>query len=83
MGRDWIQHFKVSLSGVVYTVTGCGDPDKEEPDKHDNTLKSVLCKHDTVFSDGPGIVKGFKAKLYVDPTAKPKFVKAIGVFPLA
>ena len=74
MGRDWIQHFKVSLSHAVYTVTGW-----EDPDEQDNALKEVLSKHETVFLDGPGIVRGFRAKLHVDPEAKPKFLKARSV----
>ena len=37
------------------------------------TLKSVLDRYPSVFQDGLGILKGFTAKIYVDPTAEPKF----------
>ena len=64
MGRDWINKFKVSLKGI-YNLVGTGD----------SALEKVLSKHAVVFSKKLGTLKGYKAKLYVDPEAKPKFFK--------
>ena len=40
------------------------------------SLSSLLKQHEGVFKDGLGTLKGMKAKLHVDPQAKPLFYKA-------
>ena len=39
-------------------------------------LQSILYAHGDVFSEGLGTLKGSTAKIYVDPEATPKFMKA-------
>ena len=36
---------------------------------------SLLGKHEALFKDGLGTVQGVKAKIHVDPQAKPKYFK--------
>jgi hypothetical protein len=48
----------------------------------DRTVQSVLDKYPDVFKDDLGTVKGFKAKIHVDPKATPLYHKARAV-PLA
>ena len=40
------------------------------------TCKTVLDRHPSVFQEGLGTLKGFKAWIYVDPHAKPRFYRA-------
>ena len=42
-------------------------------DKH---LNEMLETHSSVFQEGLGKVEGVKAKIYVDPTKRPRFFKA-------
>ena len=42
----------------------------------EETLEQVLKEHDEVFQDNLSTLKGFEAKIYVDPNAQPKFCKA-------
>jgi len=42
----------------------------------DTTLDNLLDRHSELFEPGLGKLKGFKAKIHVDPQAKPKFCKA-------
>ena len=39
-------------------------------------LEQMLREHDEVFQDELGTLKGFQAKIYVDPNTQPKFCKA-------
>ena len=39
----------------------------------------MLDKHKPVFQEGLGRLKGFKAKIYVDPSSKPRFCRARSV----
>lgn len=41
-----------------------------------DSLQSVLDKYPSVFQEGLGTLKGYQAKIYVDPKAKPKFWRA-------
>jgi len=43
------------------------------------THENVLSKYADVFAEGLGTLKGVKAKIYVDPEAKPKYIKARSV----
>jgi len=40
------------------------------------SLENVLQQHTTVFHERLGTLKGFEAKILVDPSAKPKYCKA-------
>ena len=43
--------------------------------EHDKP-KTLLSKYSSVFQEGLGLLIGFKAKIYVDQDAKPKYFKA-------
>ena len=64
LGRDWISKFQVSVNNVVGACN------------HSAGVEEILSKHADVFKEELGKLKGFKAKLYIDPDAKPKFCKA-------
>ena len=42
-------------------------------------LHTLLDKYDSVFQEGLGTLKDFKARIYVDPEAKPRYCKARSV----
>jgi len=42
-------------------------------------LQAVLDRYPGVFQDGLGTLRGFKAKLYLDPDAPPRFYSARSV----
>ena len=42
-------------------------------------LKTLLSKYSVVFQEGLGLLKGFKARIYVEQDAKPKYFKACSV----
>ena len=44
-----------------------------------HSLHSVLEKHPDVFREGLGTLKGFEAKILVDPSAPPKYCKSRSV----
>ena len=41
-----------------------------------NPLDQLLNHHNSLFKPGLGMLKDYKAKIYVDPQTKPKFCKA-------
>ncbi len=43
---------------------------------YDRPVDKVLDPHSEVFRDELGTLKGFKAKIYVDPSVAPRFCKA-------
>ena len=43
----------------------------------EETLEQVLQEHEEVFQDELGILKGFQAEIYVDPSAQPNIVRHI------
>ena len=59
LGRDWLATIQLDWKGIhrVYNAP----------------LLSVLDRYPDVFSDGLGKLKGFQAKIYVDPDAVPSF----------
>lgn len=65
-GREWLKHINLAWPEIKSIVTGNAQ----------NSLKSVLDKHSSVFNDEWGTLKGIKAKLNLKPEANPKFVKA-------
>ena len=60
MGRDWLLHIRLDWQSIhsleAASIT---------------SLQTVLSNHTAVFADELGCVKGVKAKIYVDPEAKP------------
>ena len=46
---------------------------------HSASLQSVLARYPSVFKEGLGTLKGFQAKIHVDPQAKPEFHPARSV----
>ena len=62
-GRDWI--IKIQLNWKeIYTVTS------------EAKVNDLLDHHSTLFQSGLGTLKDYKAKIYVDSQAKPKFCNA-------
>ena len=68
LGRNWLDHI----------VADC----KEIHLNRNAPLQAVLEKHKVVFEEQLGKLKGFEAKILVDPEATPRFCKARSV-PLA
>ena len=64
LGRDWLQVVKLNWQNIFKIQ-------EENPQ-----LQSILDAHGDVFSEGLGTLKGTTAKIYVDPEATPKFMKA-------
>ena len=63
LGRDWIATLKGCVSCLCNVVSASADVDK------------VITKHAIVFTEELGALQGFKAKLYVEPNATPKFYR--------
>ena len=64
LGRDWLQEIKLNWNSVF-------NIQESNPQ-----LKTILHTHEAVFEEGLGTLKGTQAKIYVDPSATPKFMKA-------
>ena len=62
LGRDWLQQIRLDWKGIFQMET--------------SPLESLLQRKKALFQPGLGTLKGFKAKIHVDPTATPKFCKA-------
>ena len=62
MGRNWLEHIVLDWQEVRHL--SCG------------TLQAVLDKHEVVFKKELGTMRGFEAKIFVDPKATPRFCKA-------
>ena len=61
---DWLQVIKLNWQNIFKIQ-------EENPQ-----LQSILDAHSDVFSEGLGTLKGTTAKIYVDPEATPKLMKA-------
>ena len=64
LGRDWLETLQVRLNGVCNLV---GTINKG--------VDEVLTEHIEVFANELGTLRGYKAKLNVDPTAMPRLCK--------
>ena len=62
LGRDWLGCIRLNW-GEIHQV-------------HLNSLQKVLRRYPSVFQEGLGTLKGFQAKIYVDPDAPPRFYPA-------
>ena len=69
LGRDWLQVIRLDWSQILHTSS---------PEPH-LSLENISAKYADVFTEGLGTLKGVKAKIYVDPEAQPKYVKARSV----
>ena len=65
LGRDWLSHVQLDWTQIdqVYNAS----------------LHSVLSRYPGVFQQGLGTLKGFKAKIYVEPDTLPRFNPACSV----
>ena len=62
MGRNWLQHIHLNRSEILHLTTV------------DKVLVEVLDALSPIFQEGLGKVV-VKAKIYVDPMEKPRFLK--------
>ncbi|XP_042083139.1 uncharacterized protein LOC121815605 [Haplochromis burtoni] len=63
MGRGWIKALQLDWQ-PVHKIEG-----------RDDALQRILARHETVFKDELGTLKGFAAKIHVASDAKPCFYK--------
>ena len=59
VGRDWLSQIQLNWREIHHV--------------HSASLQSVLARYPSVFKEGLGTLKGFQAKIHVDPHAKPEF----------
>ena len=63
LGRDWLHRLWLDWREIrMLNATS-------------DTLEAVLVKHSNLFRDEIGIIRGITAKLYVSPSAKPRFYR--------
>ena len=62
MGRNWLEHIKLNWNNIHKV--------------NSDHLKTVLAHYSDVFQPELGMMKDFKAKIFVDPTVTPRFCKA-------
>ena len=67
LGRDWLSKIKLDWQSLNNLQT--------KPAPPTNTLQDVLQRHKDVFKKELGTVTGVTAKIYVDPSAQPRFCK--------
>ena len=68
LGRNWLKQLVLDWHEIHHVYA--------------DSMQTVLNKHPTVFQDGLGKLNNFEAKIWVEPTAQPRFCKARTV-PLA
>lgn len=68
LGRDWLRTLRLDWNCI-----------RQVQNTVNTNLHSLLQKHQAVFSDQLGLLKGFEAKIHVDPSAKPVFCRARSV----
>ena len=59
MGRDWLSQIRLDWQQINQV--------------HNASLQAVLVRYPAVFQEGLGTLKGYQAKIYVDPDAVPRF----------
>ena len=67
LGRNWLEHLTLDWKSI-----GSVSSNKETA----RALEELLSSHSAVFRDELGTVQPFRAKLHVQPGARPKFCKA-------
>ncbi len=65
LGRDWLSHIRLNWS----EIHKMSNP----------SLGVLLQRYGSVFGEGVGTLKGYKAKIRIDPTAVPRFHRARSV----
>ena len=65
LGRDWLSHLRLDWK-EIYQLHQL---------QHDDPLERMLAKQ-LVFQEGLGTLGGYKAKIYVNKGARPRFGKA-------
>ena len=68
LGRDWLRTLRLDWNCI-----------RQVQSTVNTNLHSLLQKHQAVFDDQLGLLKGFEANIHVDPTAKPVFCRARSV----
>ena len=63
LGRDWLQVIKLNWNSIFSIQEG------------NPQLQKILEAHKDILGEGLGTLKGTEAKIYVDPSALPKFMK--------
>ena len=66
LGRDWIDKLNINITSVNKV---------ESPPKPQGKLTPLLSKYSSLFDGEPGTMVGIKAKLHVDPTVQPRFLR--------
>ena len=62
LGRDWLKQIRLNW-GEINALQG-------------SLLDEILAQHKEIFQEELGTMKGYSAKIHVDPSASPKFCKA-------
>ena len=62
LGRNWLQKFTLDWR-EIHSI-------QRSP------IEALLEKYHTVFQETSGTLQNFKAHIYIDPAAKPKYCKA-------
>ena len=62
LGWDWMAHLRLDWTSIPHIWYG--------------PLWKLLNRYQTLFQDGVGTLKGYEAKLHIDPQAVPKYCKA-------
>ena len=62
LGRDWLGQVRLDWQQIHQV--------------HSVSLQELLAKYPAVFKEGLGTLKGYEAKIHVDPDAVPKFHRA-------
>ena len=70
MGHNWLQVLSLDWQEIFHLHNASNST---------HSLHSVLEKHPDVFREGLGTLKGFEAKILVDPSAPPKYCKSRSV----
>ena len=65
LGRDWLGQIRLDWQQIHHV--------------HSASLQELLARYPAVFKEGLGTLKGFEAKIYVDPDAVSKFHRACSV----
>ena len=63
LGRDWLEHVRLDWNKVHHMYES-------------DALQEVIDQHAAVFQPGLGTLKGYKAKIHLNPDAHPKFCRA-------
>ena len=63
LGKDWLSNIPLDLKQIHHAM-------------EDMTLQEILKKYPTVFQEGLGTLRDFRAKIYLNDDAQPKYFRA-------